>query len=328
MRRFAAAVIFIFLASPAAPAGFDGSFFETVLPVRRFMAPVPPVVCSVLPMNGVTWPPAMTAQDRAALTIALNISGSFEGADGWANLSDNFDGQGVSMGLLNQCLGQGSLQPLLIKLRDARPDVLTALVGPERLRSLLAMLARWQVDAAGEAVPGPMSRFDAPSEAAILTAPSANKASVNWAVANLYSGGKFDPAWKSELTALASSPEYVSIQIAAAVEDHERALAAQARLGVRELRAYLMLFDLVVQNGSLYPEDYADYDAFTRAKPGADATERLEKILELRLRHVRRRFVADVRSRKRAIIRGTGAVHGTPRDLPGQYCYDGLWPYR
>lgn len=335
MGRLSAVALPLLLASSAGAAGLEAgaagaerAFLETALLARRPAAPLPPVVCSALPMNGVTWPPAMTADDRAALTIALNISGSFEGADGWANLTDNFDGQGVSMGLLNQCLGQGSLQPLLIKLRDSRPDVLTALLGPARLKSLLAMLARWQVDAAGEAVPGPFSRFDQPFEAAILTAPSANKASVAWAVANLYAGGKFTPEWKAELTALASSPEFVSIQIAAAVDDHERALAAEARLGLRELRAYLMLFDVVVQNGSLYPEDLADYDAFARANPAADTAARLENILELRLRHVRPRFVADVRARKRAIIRGAGAVHGSPRDLPGQYCYDGLWPYR
>ena len=60
------------------------------------------------------------------------------------NLSDNFDGQGVSVGLLNQNLGQGSLQPLLILLRDGHPQTLRTLLGPERLRGLLEMLARWQ----------------------------------------------------------------------------------------------------------------------------------------------------------------------------------------
>jgi hypothetical protein len=291
-------------------------------------APQPPKVCSALDFGGVAWPPALTADDRSALMIALNISGSFEGADAWANLSDNFDGQGVSLGLLNQNLGQGSLQPMLIRLRDRRPDVLTALVSPAHLSELLAMLARWQAASAGEASFGPLSALDEPTEKAALTAPNANKASVAWAVANLYAGKDFEPQWKRELTAVANSPEYVSIQIAAAADDHDRAAAAEAQTGVRELRAYLMLFDVAVQNGGLYPEDLSDYRAYVKKHPGADATARLEKLLELRLRHVRKRFAADVRARKRAIIRGLGTVHGGARNLPAEYCYDGAWPYR
>ena len=291
-------------------------------------APPPPKVCSALDFRGVSWPAAMTEDDRSALMIALNVSSSFEGGDAWGNLSDNFDGQGVSLGLLNQNLGQGSLQPMLIRLRDERPDVLTALVSPAHLSSLLAMLARWQAASASESAFGPLSAFDEPSELGTKSAPGANAASVGWAVANLYAGKTFDPVWRSELVAVASTPEYVSIQVAAAVDDHDRALAFETKIGVRELRAYLMLFDVNVQNGGLYPADLADYAAFTALYPSADSTARLEKLLELRLRHVRRRFVADVRSRKRAIIRGAGTVHGEARNLPVQYCYDGAWPYR
>ena len=59
-------------------------------------APTPPQVCSGLDFKGVTWPPSMTHEDELALELALNISGSYEGAEGWANLTGNFDGQGRS----------------------------------------------------------------------------------------------------------------------------------------------------------------------------------------------------------------------------------------
>ena len=337
MRGLLSIVMLLAAAAPARSSNLDVDiraaqqlFLEPSFLIRRVHAvePKPPVVCSRLNFGEVSWPSSMTTDDRAALMLALNISGSFEGADGWANLSDNFDGQGVSMGLLNQNLGQGSLQPMLIRLRDGRPDVLAALVSPGHLSALLGMLARWQVASAGELELGPLSSFDATGEMGKLSAPSANRVSVDWAVVELYVAGKFDPIWKAELTALASSPEYVSVQIEAAVRDHERAVAYGARIAVRELRAYLMLFDVNVQNGGLYAEDLADYDAFVHGSPRADSAARLEKLLALRLRHVRTRFVADVRTRKLAIIRGTGAVHGSPRNLPVEYCYDGLWPYR
>lgn len=316
------------LAAPSARA--SGSEGVRLAAERSFLSAAPfapSASCSDLDFGGASWPGSMDRDDQAALQVALNISGSFEGADGWANLSDDFDGQGVSLGLLNQNLGQGSLQPLLIRLRDESPAVLARLT-PAHRRGLLAMLARWESAAAVESVPGPLSILDRPDEVGGPRTASANAASAAWAVANLYSGGRFDPVWKSELTALASSPEYVSLQIAAAAVNHDRAAADEARLGLRELRAYLMLYDIQVQNGGLYAQDLADYDAYFRSRRSAGVTARLEKILELRLRHVRSRYRTDVLLRKRAILRGKGTVHGSPRDLPAQYCYDPLKPYR
>lgn len=295
-------------------------------PLPAPAAPLPPQVCSGLDFKGVTWPPSMNHDDELALELALDISGSFEGADGWANLTGNFDGQGFSLGLLNQNLGQGSLQPMLIRLRDRHPEVLAAVLSPAHLASLSDMLARWEGSAAPSGV-SPLSRLDEPPPGG--RAMSVREAeSVAWASQNLYAGEHFDPVWKAELINLASGPEFVSLQIAAALDLHEQALAYESRIGVRELRAYLMLFDVVVQNGSLYSDDLSDYDAYRRGKPDATSAQKLEMLLALRLRHVRSRFVADVRSRKRAIIRGKGVVHGEVRDLPVQYCYDGGWLYR
>lgn len=295
----------------------------------RETAPKPPEVCSELDFRGATWPSSMTPDDRSALELALNVSGSFEGGDAWGNLTNDFDGQGLSLGLLNQCLGQGSLQPLLIRLNDEHPEALKALLAPEHLGSLLGMLSRWRDSASLESESAPLSALDAPDENGTSKPVAANRASVAWAEANLYDrGGAFLPSWKAELTALATSPEYVSIQIAAAARLHDRALADEARAGVRELRDYLFLFDVQVQNGGFYTQDFDDYLAYVRANPRAGADARLEKLLDLRLRHVRARFKADVRSRKLAVILGRGRVHGEDRNLPAQYCYDGAWPYR
>src|ERR1700677_1324186 len=76
------------------------------------------VICSPLDFTNVTWSGQLSPFQEQGLELGLNISGSFEGAAGWANLTNNFDGQGLSMGLLNQNLGQGSLQPLLIEMEN------------------------------------------------------------------------------------------------------------------------------------------------------------------------------------------------------------------
>lgn len=288
--------------------------------------PAPPSVCSGLDFSGVNWPASLGLDDQLALMLALNISGSFEGGDGWGNITDDFDDQGVSLGLLNQNLGQGSLQPLLVKMRDKHPALLASIFTPAHLTSLLGMLAAWKSPAAPSS-PAANNRLDEPVGGQIMVSPSA-AAGVAWARQNLYVNKAFDPVWKAELIAMAQTPDFVSIQIAAALWLHEHAVAEQKSIDVRELRAYLVMFDVAVQNGGLYDADVADYRAWTAKNPSASNLRKLEKIRDLRIRHVRRRFVVDVHSRKTAIIYGKGRVHSEMRDLPTQYCYDGLWQYK
>jgi len=307
-------------------------------PLRLQAALTPPAMAlpeihSKLDFSGVAWPEALTPADRVAFALALNISGSFEGEDAWSNLTNDFDGQGLSLGLLNQTLGQGTLQPLLLRMRDQHPDALAVVFSSEHLKSLSGMLDRWQGSVRREAWPGTPARLsllDEPAAAMQGAAPSPDGVSVSWAKAALYTdGGKtFDPAWKRELMNLAAHPGYVSIQIDAALGYHEQAAGYESRIGVRELRAYLMLFDVVVQNGGLYPDDLDDYAAYVKANPRATSTRKLQKLLALRLRHVRAKYAADVRSRKSAVILGTGTVHGAKRNLPVEYNYPPAWPYR
>jgi hypothetical protein len=292
-----------------------------------------PEINSHLDFSGVAWPAQLTPQDRVAFALALNISGSFEGDDAWSNLTNDFDGQGLSLGLLNQNFGQGSLQPLLLRMRGQHPDTMSVLFSTDHLKSLSDMLDAWQGTVRSESWPGMPARLsllDEPLAAMQSGEPSPDDASVAWAKAALYTdGGKtFDPVWKVELMNLAAHPQYVSMQIDAALGYHEKAAGYEARIGVRELRAYLMLFDVVVQNGGLYPDDLDDYAAYVKANPHAASTQKLQKLLALRLRHVRAKYVADVRLRKSAIITGTGTVHGAKRNLPVEYSYPPLWSYR
>ena len=314
----------------AAGMGFGslGEFQAVPLVAEAGSASTEPFVHAALDFSSVTWPVNLTEKDQAAIAIALNISGSFEGMSGWGNISGNFDGQGVSLGLLNQNLGQGSLQPMLIRMRERHPAVLGALFTPEHLKSLMGMLAQWEKDFGTASFSGRLSLLVYSMGTADAGIMSANDASVLWARTNLYAGAHFEPVWKAELVALAQSPEYVSLQIGAALHLHDSAVDYQVRIAVFELRAYLMLFDVVVQNGGIYPEDLEEYDAYVKKNPKATSAQKLEELLRLRLRHVRPQYVKDVRSRKRTIINGTGIVHGEKRNLPAEYSYEPLTPYR
>lgn len=291
----------------------------------------PPPICTSLDFSGVAWPQAMSPEDRRALALALSVTGDFEGPNTWGTVSTDFDGQGVSLGLLNQNLGQGSLQPLLLRLREAHPGALEAALGEERAASLAGMLEQW-----ARAFPGwrrpfepAPSLLDEPAAAASVSPQQrANQASVAWARRTLYrSRNVFVPEWRDGLSALAATPEYVTLQVQASFGLHERALDYHRRLGIGELRSYLLMFDFIVQNGSLSSADFSRTAAWARVNPRSTATQRMERLLEFRLPRVRRRYRANVRARKQAIIRGTGRVHREGRNLPVEFCYDALEAY-
>jgi hypothetical protein len=282
--------------------------------------------CPRLAFAGVQWPMDLSFQERTLLGLALDISGSFEGSDGWANLTNDFDAQGVSMGLLNQNLGQGSLQPLWVQMRNRYPMVLASLVQPTHLQSMLSMLERWDGNklVSVASVDEGTSPLDIDYQPRVHLLSGSTSDGVTWARQNLYTdgGSTFTSAWKKELTALGTSPFYVTIQIEAAMKMHDKTLAYMKSLKLKEFRSYLMLFDIVVQNGSVRSDVEAEYADYLAKNPGASEDQRLNKLLALRLVWVNPQYEADVKSRKQALIDGTGKVHGTTRNFEKEYCFN------
>ncbi|MBX2988705.1 MAG: hypothetical protein KF802_12490 [Bdellovibrionaceae bacterium] len=281
-----------------------------------------PDLCSPLDFSTIQWPATMSVNERQAMKLGLSISGSFEGVAGWRNLTGNFDDMGVSLGLLQQNLGMGSLQPLLLKMRDQNMEALRRIFSAAHLQSLLGMLERWQT-AGLSAIP--LGQGISPFDEDLVSLGKAEDESVRWAVDNLYvSGGAFDPLWKTELMNLAGSPEYVQLQVEAALALHRSAMSLHRFVGVPQLRTYLLMFDIMVQNGGLKAVDRSDYTSYVQAHPQAPARDRLIYLLNLRLRHVLPQWKEDVRLRKTAIIDGRGRVHGDDREFEREYCFERL----
>lgn len=293
-------------------------------------------ICSELDFDDVEWSKNVDVDDRDAFALALNISGSFEGHRGWENLTNNFDGQGLSMGLLNQNLGQGSLQPMWMEMRAGDLAVMQKLFSSKNFTSLSSMLSKWQAavkTASLEIEDYGYNELDEPAAVAIdlgvdiaelqqiaVALTSRNQASVDWAKANLYSGSSFKSDWSAQLKALANSAEYRSIQVRKAEALHAQALSMMKSYGLHELRSYLFFFDIAVQNGGISTTLKNKYLAWAKTNTKATELQRLMKILELRLTVVRAQYVNDVRSRKASIINGTGTVHGAKRDYAKEFC--------
>lgn len=299
-------------------------------------------ICGPLDVNNLVWPTALGAVEVKAFGLSLNITGSFEGTKGWQNLANNFDGQGMSLGLLQQNLGQSTLQPLFEKMRQNHKTDWTALFTPAQLKSIHGMLDAFSpkvaaVQAKGtenenELFPeGSISPLDLDAdEGGAVNKPISedfDKAgaagSIEWAVSNLYqSSGKFKSEWGTAFLALAATPSYRSLQLSAALPIFNRAKGYFVAFKFTEMRMMLLMFDFVTQNGGFTASQKTSYEAFVAQNPTATETARAMQLLSIRLKSVNPKYVEDVRARKSTIINGTGTVHGSKRSLAKENCYD------
>ena len=283
----------------------------------------PTKIKSNIDFSDIVWPQTMNSLDQRALELALNITGSFEGLESWTNITNNFDKQGMSLGLLSQNFGSGTLQPLLIQMRDQHAAEMARIFSKEHLLSLYAMLSDWQ-----HLRPHFAEKIVSVFDLRVLATPEKN--SVAWAQKNLYTdkaGLNFIPQWKAEFQSLAIVPTYKNLQFGEALNMHFEAKGYAEQTGVHQLRSYLMMFDVVDQNGDMPAEDFSDYQKFLAANPKATDDARLSQLVELRIRHVYPIYAEDVRSRKMAIVNGQGLVHTAHRNLELQYNFNRLEAY-
>jgi hypothetical protein len=299
-----------------------------------------PSFCGPLDFRGVIWPSALELVERKALGLSLSISGSFEGNSGWSNLSNNFDGQGISLGLLQQNLGTGSLQPLLWKMRSTYLSTFKSFFTGTDYSSLEGMLLQWNSSSGNlakissqeseELFPAQehLSDLDYADPGlmrseSVTTLGAAETKSVTWAKSNLYSDGgtTFIPRWKTSLQKMALSSAYRSIQVESAIKLFAKAEAYFDAFHFTEMRSLLLMYDFVVQNGGFNQSHKDQFAAYDKANPHATETQRALKLLEIRLVSVLAQYRDDVRARKSIIINNTGTVHGKARILSKEFCF-------
>ncbi len=293
-------------------------------------------LCSKLDLEGVVWPKELTVAEWSYYALSLNITGSFEGRVGWKNISGNFDGQGLSLGLMQQNLGQGTLQPWLIEMYNQHNSTMMTNFNTADYKNLRSMLETWKKGAitapsiaaleSEELFPshGSYNKLDIDyDESQFVEALADSSTSVSWAKRNILdSSGNVTTRWKKSFQDMAGSSGYRSFQLMASTTIFFKAKQYFEFFKFRELRSFLFLFDIVVQNGSIKQEHLAKYNSWLRSNPNASEQAKTFALLEARLTTVRPQYVQDVRSRKSTIINGTGTVHQTKRDLPKEYCFD------
>jgi len=211
----------------------------------------------------------------------MELTGVFETSqrppECFAGLTGNFDGQGLSFGVLQWNLGKESLQPILKELLLNHHEVMRGIFKDD-LPKLEEMLA-WSKDE-----------------------------QVAWA-ARLSTIDQFNliEPWNSYFKSLGVTLECQALQLKYAEEYYQKVEKDFYNLELTSERAYALLFDIAVQLWHV-PIDqiWADFD-----ETGVE--DEVEKLVIVAKRSAERanvKFRQDVLDRKMCIATGSGKVHG------------------
>jgi len=228
----------------------------------------------------------------------LALTGSFETGAGvpdcFAGVSGDFDGQGISFGVLQWNFGQGSLQPLLKRMFTQYP---------ERSRFIF------------------QDRFDL-----IMTKLNGGKADLMAFARSIQHPTRhfLHEPWRGMFKSLGRSDEFQRIELDAANSLYKAARQLCADYGLWSERAVALMFDIKVQNGSINGtvngQILADFQSLSTAL-GEEEREvkRLRIVANRRADAAKARWREDVRARKLCVSNGEGKVHGIPYDLAEQF---------
>lgn len=228
----------------------------------------------------------------------LALTGSFETGRGipecFTGLGGDFDGQGMSFGVLQWNFGQESLQPLLRDMIDEDPDTVEAIFG---------------------------ASYDV-----LVEALNSDKEELMTFVRSIQHPVKhyiYEP-WKGMFKSLGRIEEFQNIQVKYARRLFQLALEFCSEYGLWSERAMALMFDIKVQNGSISSlvkaqilSDFKDLSA--------DLSEEEREVQKMRVVANRRaeasipRWIEDVRARKLCCANGGGRVHGITYELRGQF---------
>lgn len=241
-------------------------------------------------------PPQGIHGDLARRCLAL--TGAFETGTGFpecfCGISGDFDGQGISFGVLQWNFGQRSLQPLLKDMIEKHPgaaqEVFASFLDP--LREALSA-----------------SHDDLMEFARSVQHPVKHTV--------------FEP-WRGLAKALGRTLEFQEIQTRHARDKFDRAIQMCTQYGLKSERAAALMFDIVVQNGSIGPVVQAQIRNDIQRLPSSLTAEEhevraMESVANRRAEAANPRWIDDVRSRKLCIARGEGTVHGITYHLEGQF---------
>jgi hypothetical protein len=225
---------------------------------------------------------------KTSIEKAIEITGSFEGNRGYSSVAGNFDGQGISFGLLQWNAGSHTLQPILRNCLLHMHLTMRNIFGNDDLYVLRVKLEndytffQWSKT---------LSYYD-------------NQRKQWW----MYQ------KWYDYFVKLGQTGGCQMFQRRAMIKYINNAKRLFHAYGFTTERAAAMAFDIVVQNGSVTPRAREQYRA--RMNPKMNEKAKLWVLGEAVADTAIPKWQFAVRARKRCIATGSGYVNGSPRVLP------------
>jgi hypothetical protein len=226
-----------------------------------------------------TWKQLMRKPTPKLSQRALQLTGAWEGT-GYGRANGNFDGQGITWGVVGFTWGNGELQRILNEVRAQHPGIFRAAFGA---------LEKQMVD--------------------ILTKPL--PAQMVWAQSISSNGGEhIAPAWTAAFKALGDTPEVQEIENIHAQHYWDAGMGFAKNFALKSEAGLALCFDIAVQNRM----SAAMIDEIQR-QTAASEKEKMCVIANVVADHANPRFRQDVLTRKMTFVVSQGEVHGDRYDI-------------
>jgi hypothetical protein len=227
------------------------------------------------------------------VNIARNISKQFEVGNS-NQIAGNFDGQGLSLGYLQWCIGQGTLQPLLNRM-DREYNV--------EMKSIFG------------------TNYDSIHNMIIDTTEN----QLAWAKTINDSTNTISEPWYSQFVSLCNNQDFVNIELDAEAYKIGQAMIICDKYNLKTVRGFELAFDIAVQNGSISSDATKIIDTALMQKPNMIEKDLL-KVIANAIADASTNNAEDIRLRKMAIVNGKGTVHGSMLYLDESYgLSDSYW---
>ena len=223
-----------------------------------------------------------TAPTDDVVNIAKNISKQFEVGNS-NQVAGNFDGQGLSLGYIQWCIGQDTLQPLLNRMDREYND---------EMRSIFE------------------DNYDSIHNMILDT----KENQLEWAKSiNTLSNTIAEP-WYSQFVKLCNNQNFINIESDAIAYKVGQAMIICDKYNLKTVRGFALAFDIAVQNGSISQEADKIIDTAIMENPNMIEKDLL-KVIANAVADTSTSNIEDIRARKMAIVNGEGTVHGFELDL-------------
>ncbi len=229
------------------------------------------------------------ARRVVSLTIAFE-QGEVSPAEYFGIVSGDFDGHGLSFGILQWNLGSCSLQPLLEAFR--RKD-------NARFRTIMETDA----DFMEQVIEAPCNEAPSLARRVLLDA-----------------DGQVKEPWITRFRALGRERVFQEIQVQYMLPQVQKAYSLADEFGFHSERAVALFFDILVQNGGIPPLVRTQYEQDIQDSERSlgrtlDEVERMRILANRQAEAANPKWVDTVRARKLTIVDGEGSVNGISYNL-------------